>query len=66
MRSEKEIKDKIKSLIHMRRNAENTPSPITDELVNNLDYQIDMLLWVVEAEGGLCPLDEETMYERYW
>ena len=50
MRSEREIREKIESL-----DGQKFGNPKLDE-----DYclQIDMLLWVLEDESGLPPLDE--------
>ena len=66
MRTEREIKDKIDSLSNMLENVkQDEGSRIADQLINDIQYQIDMLLWVIGDESGLPPLDEDRMYGCY-
>ena len=66
MRTEREIKNKIDSLSDMFENVkQDEGSRVTDQLINDIQYQIDMLLWVIGDESGLPPLDEDSMYSCY-
>lgn len=66
MRTEKEIKKKIDSLFVMLNNAKKDEGTETaDNLINDIQYQIDALLWVVKDDSGLPPLDEDEMYSCY-
>ena len=66
MKTEREIKDKIYSLFYMLENVkQDEGSRVADQLINDIQYQIDMLLWVIGDESGLPPLDEDSMYSCY-
>ena len=66
MKSEREIREKINSLFTMLDNVkQDEGSQIADQLINDIQYQIDMLLWVIGDESGLPPLDEDDMYSCY-
>ena len=66
MRTEREVTDKIVSLMNMLENVKrDSGSQTADHLINDIENQIDMLLWVVEDESGLPPLDEDKTYECY-
>ena len=66
MRTEREIKNKIDSLSDMLENVkQDEGSQVADQLINDIQYQIDMLLWVIGDESGLPPLDEDKMYSYY-
>lgn len=66
MRTEREIKDKIDSLSDMLENVkQDEGSQVADQLINDIQYQIDMLLWVIGDESGLPPIDEDEMYNCY-
>lgn len=66
MRTEREIRDKITSLMNMLENVKkDTHSLVANQLVDELESQIDMLLWVVKDDSGLPPLDEDEMYKCY-
>lgn len=66
MRTDREIKDKIDSLSDMLENVkQDKGSRVADQLINDIQYQIDMLLWVIGDESGLPPLDEDSTYSCY-
>ena len=66
MRTEREIRDKITSLMNMLENVKkDTHSLVANQLVDEIESQIDMLLWVVKDKSGLPPLDEDEMYKCY-
>ena len=66
MRTEKEIREKIDSLLSMLANVKkDAGSETADRLITDIQCQIDMLLWVLKDNGGLPPLDEDGMYSCY-
>ena len=62
MKSEREIREKIDSLLKMKAKVEEDEN---EGLVSEIENQIDMLLWVVGDESGLPPLDEDGLYSCY-
>ena len=63
MRTEKEIRDKLESMTNMYEKVRTgLETHTTVYLKETLQSQIDMLLWMLEDESGLPPIDEDEMY----
>lgn len=60
MRGEREIREKINSLMEAFSKAKKADIGVVKKasLIEDIAGQIDMLLWVVEDETGYDPLDE--------
>lgn len=65
MKTEREVRDKIDSMMSMLDNVRNDNSETARQLESALEYQIDMLLWIIGDRSGLPPLDEDEMYACY-
>ena len=65
MKTELEIRNKIDSMMNMLSNVRKDNSETARQLETGLEYQIDMLLWIIGDRSGLPPLDEEEIYACY-
>ena len=63
MRSEREVREKINSMMNMLNNVKEDRN---EKLTDTIRDQLDMLLWFVGDESGLPPIDEDPMYSCYW
>lgn len=62
MRTEREVRDKLESMETMLKRVRRGDD---ERMECDIMLQIDMLLWFLEDESGLPPLDEDPTYSCY-